>query len=294
MRNNAMRVLALIVLPIVWLPTARSAQPPVPSINEEMTKQERIYRSEGQKMPDVYKTDRSLSEYTRALSSEFDRTLANLGPNDRWLDIGAGKGQAILDYYDPTYDLQHWEGRGRRGKKARAVAISIEDARTPLWRTNAASLEADQIQYLHDRRLREYSAQELGQFDVITDVIGGFSYTDNLSVFMEKVLGFLEVGGSFYTLLQDVHSEAGTNRPFYAGAPFLTEIAKADGSEVKVCSWLKTITCVTVTCELRADWKPPIEAFHVKKVCDQVSVPALVPVHYQAGTPPERRFQLKN
>src|SRR5688572_2604108 len=204
MRNNAMRVLALIVLPIVWLPTARSAQPAVPGINEEMTKQERIYRSEGQKMPDVYKTDRSLSEYTRALSSEFDRTLANLGPNDRWLDIGAGKGQAILDYYDPTYDLQHWEGRGRRGKKARVVAISIEDARTPLWRTNAASLEADQIQYLHDRRLREYSAQELGQFDVITDVIGGFSYTDNLSVFMEKVLGFLEVGGSFYTLLQDV------------------------------------------------------------------------------------------
>ena len=294
MRNNAIRVLALIVLPMLWPQAARSAQPAGPSITDEMTKQERIYRSEGQKMPDVYKTDRSLAEYTRALSSDFDRALADLGPDDRWLDIGAGKGQAILDYYDPTYDLDHWEGRERRGKKARAVAISIEDGRTPRWRQNAASLEANQIQYLHDRRLSEYSAQELGQFAVITDVIGGFSYTANLSVFMEKVLGFLELGGSFYTILQDVHSEAGTNRPFYAGAPFLTEIARPDGSEVKVCTWLKSITCVRVTCELRADWRPPIEAFHVNKVCDQVTVPALTPVHYQAGTPPERRFQLKH
>ena len=162
-----------------------------------------------------------------------------------------------------------------------------------MWREKAASLEANQIRYLFDKRLREYSPEELGKFQVITDVIGGFSYTENLSLFMERVLDLLNLNGSFYTVLQDVHSEAGTNVPFYKGAPFLTEMVNADGSEVKVCSWLKSISCVKVTCELKTGWKPPIEVFHVQKVCEDTAVPASVTVHYQAGTPPERRFQLK-
>ena len=39
------------------------------------------------------------------------------------------------------------------------------------------------------KRLREYSPEEIGQFQVITDVMGGFSYTQDLSLFMEKTLG---------------------------------------------------------------------------------------------------------
>lgn len=207
------------------------------------------------------------------------------------MDIGAGMGQAILDYCTAVYDLTHPE---RRGKKAQAVAMSIEDRRTPAWHQAAASLGENQLQYLFNRRLREYSLEELGQFQVITDFIGGFSYTENLSLFVEKVLAFLGINGSFYTVLQDVHFEDGSNKPYYTGAPFLTEIAKADGSEVKVCSWLKSIACVEVTCELRTGWKPPIEVYRIHKVCNNVTVPALVPTHYEAGTPPERRFELRN
>ena len=123
---------------------------------------------------------------------------------------------------------------------------------------------------------------------------GGFSYTTDLSLFMEKVLGLLETGGSFFTLLVDVRSEAGTNRPFFAESSFLTEIKNSDGSEAKVCSWLKSISCVRVACELKANWRPPIEAFHVRKICNDVAVPALLPTHFEAGTPPERRFQFVN
>ena len=74
---------------------------------------------------------------------------------------------------------------------------------------------------------------------------------------------------------------------------FLTELVGADGSEMKVCSWLKRISCVEVTCEPRA-WRPPVEAFRIRKTCDAVSVLPLAPLHFRAGTPPERRFQLKN
>jgi len=294
LKNTAIRLVVLLVFQSLWLGTAHSQRSTNPKLDEEISKQESIYHGRGDQLVEGYVIDRSLLSYTFTLSAEFDGSLANLGPQDRWLDVGAGQGQAILDYYTPRYDSMHAEGRERRGTNARAVAISIEDRRTPLWTQSAASLETSKIQYLFGRRLREYSPEELGRFQLITDVIGGFSYTVDLSLFMEKVLGFLDLNGSFYTLLQDVQSEAGMNKPHYEGSPFLTEIANADGSKSRVCPWLKSITCVEVTCELRMEWKPPIEVYRVRKVCNNVAVPALVPVHYEAGTPPERGYRLAN
>jgi len=95
-----------------------------------------------------------------------------------------------------------------------------------------------------------------------------------------------------YTVLQDVHAESGGNKPYYPDAPFLTEIVNPDGSELKVCSWLKSITCVEVSCESKPAFSPPAEVYRVRKVCEDVSVPRLEIVHFQAGTPPERRFRL--
>lgn len=292
--NTGLRILAFLTLQTLWLGLSYAASSVNPKLNEEVAKQEAIYRSEGERVPDGYTVDRSLANYTDALCAGFDDALARLGPNDRWLDIGAGKGQAMLDYYATEYDAASPEGRAWRGKKAQAVAMSIEDRRTPDWQRTAARLEENQLRYLFNRRLREYSSAELGRFKMITDVIGGFSYSVDLSLFMEKALALLELNGSIYTVLQDVHSEEGTNQPYYPKAPFLTEIAKADGSEVKVCSWLKSIACVQVTCEFKKSWKPPVEAFHVRKVCNDTRVPALASVHYEAGTPPERRFRLGN
>lgn len=288
------RLVVLLLSQILWTGTVTAAEKTSPKFDLEVSKQESIYHSQGDRVAEGYTIDRSLKDYVRGLPSGFDDSLASLGAKDRWLDIGAGKGQAILDYHSPDYDQTRPAGWTRRSDKAQAVAMSIEDRRTSLWRQNAASLGPDKIKYIFNKRLREYSTDELGQFQVITDVIGGFSYTDTLSVFMEKVLGFLKINGSFYTVLQDVHSEEGSNRPFYAGAPYLTGITKSDGSEMKVCAWLKRISCVEVTCELRSDWKPPLEAFHVRKVCNEFTVPALELLHYQAGTPPERRFRLKD
>ncbi|MEO7727202.1 MAG: hypothetical protein ABIS45_08105 [Burkholderiales bacterium] len=290
MKTTAISSLVLLASLGTWINSAHAQLNANPKFADEITKQESIYRA---KSDESYTVNRSLADYAGALTAGFDSSLANLGPQDRWLDIGAGEGQAILDYYTADYDRDHPEARARRGTKAQAIAMSIEDRRTPAWTTIAAMLDANQTQYLFSRRLREYSLKELGQFQLITDVIGGFSYATDLSLFVEKVLGFLQVNGSFYTVLQDVNSDAGTNQPYYANAPYLTEIKKADGSDVKVCSWLKRISCVEVTCELKTSWKPPVESFRVRKICNEVVVPALEPVHYAAGTPPERRFKLK-
>ena len=289
-----MRLLIIVVLLLEALVVLTSHAADAPrTFRDEASKQAEIYNSAGQKVPEGYVVGRSLLAYGFTLSPEFRQSLANLGAQDRWLDIGAGEAHALLDYRTSKYDVI-LQGSNEGGGKAQVVAMSIEDRRTPRWHEAAASLGEKQIQYLFGRRMREYSAEELGRFQLITDVLGGFSYTRYLSLFMVKALGVLAVNGSFYTLLQDVHSENGTNRPFYSGSPFLTEIVNSDGSEMKVCSWLKSISCAEVTCELKPDSSPPIELYRIRKVCNGVSVPQLVPVHFEAGTPPERRFQLKS
>jgi len=289
MRIEPICAVALLALHTLWPGPSRAADPGSLQIKQELSKEEVIYRSTA--VPEGYTVDRSLSDYAEMLSSGFDHTLANLGPNDRWLDIGAGQGKAILDYYMPRPDAQRAGISEWRNGRARAVAISIEDRRTPVWSKVAAGLRQNQIQYLLNRHLRQYSVQQLGRFQLITDVIGGFSYAEDLSLFVEKALGFLVVNGSFYTVLADVRSEDGGNRPYYPGSPFSTALANADGSEGSVCSWLKSIRCVEVACESKDGWHPPIEAFRLRKVCEKVAVPALKLLNYEASTPPGRQYR---
>lgn len=272
-------------------PSAAAKKPADPALGREFSEQAKIYQSQGDVVPAEYVTDRSLLSYAITLLPEFDGSLAELGPTDRWMDIGAGEGQAILDYYGSRYDAMHPDGREQRGSKAQAVAISIEDRRTDEWHQTAANLEPGKIKYFFGKPLSQYSADELGKFSLATDVYGGFSYTSNLSRFMEKVLASMESGGSFYTLLIDVHPETWSKPPQRPRSGFQTEIVNADGSEIKVCTWLKRISCVQVTCEQEAKWDTPIERYRIRKACADVKVPVLRSVHFAAGTPPARRFQ---
>ena len=228
-------VLIVIVVQVLGLRAGWSQEPAQPRLDEEITKQEKIFRRRGADVPSGYITTRGLSDYAELLPSGFCDALGRLGSSDRWLDIGAGAGQAILDYYAPEGDAPSGEKCARPGDKARAVAISIEDRRTDKWRERAASLGDDRIRYLSGKRLRQYSPEELGKFHIITDVFGGFTYTEDLSGFVERVLRLLEVGGGFYTLVPGVHLEGGDK----LGILYLTELEDAAGRPEKVCSWLK-------------------------------------------------------
>jgi len=258
-------------------------------IADEMAKQQDIYRTRGAKVPGGYVTSRTLAGYAELLPAAFPAALKNLTPGQRWLDIGAGEGQAILDYY-AAYSGKPETASSRTSGRARVIAMSIEDRRTALWHSRAASLGPLHIEYRHGKRLRDYAPDELGRFQIITDVYGGFSYTDHLSLFVEKVLALLEVDGSFFTLLQSVHLEDGKDRPT---TWYLTELVDAQGRDVKVCSWLKSISCVKVSCDSMSTWDAPTELIHVRKACGEVSVPRLEPLTYEAGTPPGRKFKLQ-
>src|SRR5262245_24195298 len=282
-------VVIVIVVQSLGLGTGWAQELPQPRIDEELTKQEKIYRSRGADVPRGYVIDRGLSGYAEVLPSGFCDALGKLGSSDRWLDIGAGSGQAILDYFAPKGEDAAGKKCARAGDKARAVAMSIEDRRTDAWQQRAASLGADRIRYLSGKRLREYSSEELGKFQIITDVYGGFSYTERLSLFVDKVLSLLEVGGVFYTLVPGVHLENGQDK---LGILYLTELEDTASRPMKVCSWLKKTACAQVTCESKSDWKRPTELIKIQKVCSGTSVPRMKLVEFEAGYPPSRRFQL--
>jgi SAM-dependent methyltransferase len=282
------RLAVLIVMVLLPLgPGGGWTQEPVqPRIDEQFGKQEKIYRRQG---AGSYTANRGLANYAEVLPTGFCDALGRLGSSDRWLDIGAGEGRAILDHYAPR-DNAAPEKCGGSSPKARAVAISIEDRRTDKWKQQAASLDGDRIRYLSGKRLREYSPEELGKFQIITDVYGGFTYTENLSRFVEKVLSLLEIGGAFYTVLPAVHLEDGTDK---LGTWYKTELVDAASRPVTVCSWLKKTACTKVTCESKSDWDEPTQLIKIRKVCSGVSVPRTNLVEYMAGTPPGRRFQME-
>jgi SAM-dependent methyltransferase len=260
-----------------------------PRLDKEIAKQEKIYRSQGADVPGGYVINRGLSDYAELLPSGFCDALSKLGSSDRWLDIGAGTGQAILDYYAPEDDAAPAQKCGRSAQQARAVAVSIEDRRTDSWREQAARL-GERIRYLTGKRLRDYSPEELGKFQIITDVFGGFSYTEHLSQFVDRVLSLLEIGGVLYTLVPGVKLENAKDK---LGILYLTELEDAAGRPLKVCSWLKQTACVQVTCESKSEWKRPTELINVRKVCSDVSVPRLKLWEFEAGYPPARRFQVE-
>lgn len=284
------RLAFLIVLPALGLGACSTLGSAQPRFDEEIAKQEKIYRSQGEAVPSGYVTSRTLSDYAELLPSGFCNALGRLGSSDRWLDIGAGDGQAILDYYAIEDDAAPAEKCARSFSKARAVAMSIEDRRTDEWRRWAAIFGNDRIRYLFGKRLRQYSSEELGKFQIITDVYGGFSYTEDLSQFLEKVLSLLEIDGIFYTMVQSVHLEDGKDQP---NTHYLTDLMDAAGRNVKVCSWLKQTTCVQVACESKSDWDTPTELINIRKVCSGVSVPRVKLLTYEAGNPPGRQFRLE-
>ncbi len=282
-------VLIVIVLQVLGLGAGWPQEPAQPGIDEEMAKQEKIYRSRGADVPSGYVTNRALSDYADLLPTGFCEALGSLGRADRWLDVGAGDGQAILDYYAPVDGADAAGKCSRLGGRARSVAMSIEDRRSDKWREQAARLGDDRIRYLSGKRLRNYSGEELGKFQIITDVFGGFSYSEDLSVFLEKTLSLLEIGGVLYTVVQSVHLDDGRDKP---NIYYQTELVDAAGRDVKVCSWLKKTACVKVGCESKSDWDTPTELIHIRKVCSDVSVPRMKLLNYEAGYPPARRFQL--
>src|SRR4029434_1707676 len=70
-------------------PAVGWSQEPAPlRLDDEIAKQQKIYRSRGAEVPEGYVTNRRLSDYAALLPAGFCDALGSLGSSDQWLDIG--------------------------------------------------------------------------------------------------------------------------------------------------------------------------------------------------------------
>jgi SAM-dependent methyltransferase len=246
---------------------AQTADVASPDLSTEIKKNEAtILRSD-------YIHSRTLSRqesYDDLLDSAFEGAIYRNGRNakDRWLDLGAGEGMALMDYlYTVTGFMS-------------VVGITIEsDPRYDAFRAQTVKDYGERFVFYKDKKFEDesYSVQTLGQFAVITDVYGAFSYSDKLSLVMQKIGDLLTEKGEFFSVAED--------RKY--------KIVDPSGHEYKIEDWLNAITCmrwIPPSPPRKDAMSRPAYTIHMVKFCSEVKVPPLKLLDFRDDSPPWRTY----
>ncbi len=139
---------------------------------------------------------RTLRQYWEELGNEFPRHLGRLPPGAVWLDSGAGLGLATAQMHE-TEDPLFARGKAFTRVPLRTIAVSREhfshlsDFSTSV--RDAISRGAHRI--IEGQPVESLSIADFGPCDLITDVFGPASYTDDLSSLFNHYYRLLAPGG---------------------------------------------------------------------------------------------------
>ena len=197
-------------------------------------------------------TNRDLTEYMHQLHPHFVGALRKLGPENHWIDLGAGKAIAQTQYLKTFDHIQ-------KAPFATAVAFKI-DRWLPL------------PSFKGKLQVREgaFEAQDTSTWrkaDVITDVMGVLSYTRDLSTSLQKVVDLLNVNGELYIEF----------------APWVTSVQDA-GTQHKFLGFLERIDGLQVTGNFGI--------VKVVKKREHIQIPRMELVLYREDYPPYRAFKV--
>lgn len=197
-------------------------------------------------------TDRDLSEYMHQLHPDFVKALRHLRADHHWIDLGAGKALAQIDYLK-SFD-------------------KISDA--PL--TTAVAFKLDRwfrpSSFKGKLEVREgiFEAQDTASWkkaDLITDVMGVISYTKDLSTTLQKVFDLLNTNGELYLEFSPAHTNVKTGETSY-----------------KLLGFLSRIEGISVT----GQWG----IVKIVKLKDKIVIPQLEMTSYKTEAPPYRTFKV--
>lgn len=141
--------------------------------NLEILKIEKSLNSNG------FTTSRTLAEYNSAF--KLRPILAKMTSKHRWLDSGAGRALAQLEY------LSLFKSSALDSPELIALAY-----KKPWFVTS----NKKKFKYLGGRKLEDYSILELGKFELITDFLGPLSYSKNPAQVLNIYLDMLNVDGT--------------------------------------------------------------------------------------------------
>ena len=130
-----------------------------------------------------YVKHRSFYEYSRTFGSEFTTELESLSLEAVWIDMGAGVGRALKDYF---------EFRNRFGK-----------SHPQLWGVSKQDADFDtkefSVRWLGGRYFEEIKANEFpASLHLVTDYFGVLSYTAHVSEYLNFVFDRMPIQGKFF------------------------------------------------------------------------------------------------
>jgi SAM-dependent methyltransferase len=127
----------------------------------------------------TYVRQRDLNDYFDFFPG-FSNTLVDLRSDQHWIDFGAGEGRAIIEYYF-----------ARRGQ-AQTTAIGFTEPQAfPIL------LEHFNSQYLSGP-FERMDLSTIEPADLMTDLMGVFTYTHYLEHYLKQSIALLKTGGEFY------------------------------------------------------------------------------------------------
>lgn len=199
-------------------------------------------------------TDRHLNDYARELHPDFKNSVAQLNPDQHWIDLGAGKALAQIDYIKS-------QDNNSQAAFTTAVAFKLDRWFSPKSYDGKLQVKegAFETQDTHTWK----------KADLITDVYGVLSYTGHLSVSLQKTFDMMNVNAELYLLM----------------TPYGTQVHTGE-SKIPLIDFLRSIPGIAV--------EGTAQKMKITKTTDTVIIPSLRLVRYTDEAPPLRLFELKS
>lgn len=197
-------------------------------------------------------TMRGIFDYRDMLGKEFSTSLESLKSDQLWVDLGAGKANAQVEFLKTFKDVD---------KAPWTVAIAYKLDR---WFSPPKFSGKLQI------REGAFEAQDVTSWkkaDLITDVFGVVSYTHDLHTTLQKAFDLMNVNGEFYIFMTYYSLSIHRGEARYGLIDFLKTIEgiKVEGKygTIRITKTSPEVTVPSMILEKYVDDAPPVRTFRV-------------------------------
>lgn len=222
---------------------------------EEVFRNPRVEMENKYLKENKFNTTRGLDDYKKHFGPYFEAVLENLNfAKDRWLDAGAGNALAQREVQIARY---------AEIKGTPLVAVGVE-------KPKEAPIVLPGFIYKSGRYIEDIPNSELGKFDLITDLVGAFSYAEHIEAVLRKYFELLTDEGDIYITRQ------------------YDRIQLRNGDYVSLREWLETIPGIKV---YPAEGPKSI-GVHLKRAYPykKIIIPDLEIIEFETLRPPKRTY----
>lgn len=222
---------------------------------------------------------RGLDNYMQTFGLRFEKWLENLSPDQVWIDFGAGSREAVINYLIEF---------GSRAAKVYALDF-VKPKLDNLWQIAESELVAkSKLVNLTGKLVEDYSATEIPKFDIATDLYGPISYTENITLVLQRYLDSFRSNSSslFVKTSYAFGLESRVGMSFRDTGTYIFTLS---GEMISLTTWISRIEGVKLNISSKLNG-----SFILQKIKSEVIVPELEFVSsYAYGMPPVRIFKEK-